>query len=131
MTWLQKRLKELGYTHEDLRQLLRARGIKKSRVSITNWANGSPIPLLNNVRETKIFADVLQWSLPEMLVAMGHDLEMPVELLPEIEELLPLIRQYHELSPLRRQLFMETLQQFAKLGLNISDDDLTDALGNA
>lgn len=127
MKWLQARLDELRYTHEDLKNLLAKKGIERSRATITGWTNDKPVSLLGNPQEAEILAEVLKWSLPELLVAAGYNIGMPIELVPEITELLQVIQRYNDM-PKRRRLFILTLRQFVQVATNISEDDLRNAL---
>ncbi|MEO1288555.1 MAG: hypothetical protein AAFV93_12370 [Chloroflexota bacterium] len=85
MTWLKKRLKELEYTHNDLQKALEEKGIKRVRATITGWTNDKPVSLLNNPEDAKKLADVLDWTVLELLVAAGYDIDIPAELSEIIE----------------------------------------------
>ncbi|MEM9952632.1 MAG: hypothetical protein AAF846_13585 [Chloroflexota bacterium] len=85
MTWLKKRLRELGYTHNDLQKALEEKDIKRVRATITGWTNNKPVSLLNNPEHAKKLADVLDWTVLELLVAAGYDIDIPDELSEIIE----------------------------------------------
>lgn len=90
MTWLQKRLDKLSYTHEDFRCILEKKGIKRVRATITGWTNGKPIKCLSDPSKAKIFAKALKWNLFELFVAANYDFKVP-------KELVPLIKHYNNL----------------------------------
>lgn len=84
MNWLQKRLNELKYTHSDLQKALTQEGIERVRATITGWTNDKPVSLLSNPEHTSKLAKVLNWTVMDLLVAAGYDLETPAELIPII-----------------------------------------------
>ncbi|MGJ3240557.1 MAG: hypothetical protein ACFE0Q_17750 [Anaerolineae bacterium] len=117
MSWLQQRLKELGYTHQDLQAALEEKGIKRVRATITGWTNDKPISLMNDPEQARILADILDWSMLEMLIAAGYDVGVPPELAPFIDT-------YKEASPKQRNLFIQNLH-FIRLFLSrLSEEEL-------
>lgn len=96
MTWLQRRLDTLGYTHRDLAQALAERGIERVRGTISGWARGSiTVSILANPKTATALADALDWSVSEMLIAAGYPLDalpadVPAEIYPLLEAMQPL-----------------------------------------
>lgn len=121
MTWLQERLDELCYTHEDLRQMLQRYGIERSRVAITGWTNGRPIPLLCDAKETEILARVLKWTSLELFMAAGYEVGVN-------QELITMIQRYNSLKPFQKHLFLLAAQQFMRASSGINKDDVENAL---
>jgi len=112
MTWLKKRLKELGMTHQDLTDTLQRLGIEKSRPTVSNWVNGHPIPLLMSPAETSVLAMALQWTVSEMLISAGYIIQL-AEVPPEIMRYLPQISKLR--TPAEKETFCETIE----FGLNL------------
>jgi hypothetical protein len=112
MTWLKKRLKELGMTHQDLTDTLHHLGIEKSRPTVSNWVNGHPIPLLMSPEETSVLAMALEWSVTEMLISAGYKLQV-AEVPPEIALYLP------QINKLTTQKEKETFRDTIEFGLNL------------
>jgi len=123
MIWLQKRLKELGYTHEDLRSLLARHGIERSRATITGWTNEKPIPLLSNPEEASILAKVLDWSLLELFIAAEYDLGLD-------KGLFKLLLRYYQLTSDQKKLFMRPTKQYMKMVEILSEEEVKNALKN-
>ncbi len=119
MNWLQERLNKLGYTHHDLQQELEKRGIRRVRATITGWTNDNPVSLLNNPVEAKILADVLRWSVLEMLIAAGYDIGIPQKLIPFIEA-------YQSAGKRRRSMFLQNLAFVTEFLKDYRDEDLDD-----
>jgi len=123
MIWLQKRLDELGYTHEDLRSLLARHGIDRSRATITGWTNKKPIPLLSNPKEASILAEVLKWSLLELFIAAGYDCGLD-------KGLFKLLLRYDQLTSKQKKLFMRPTKQYMNMVEILSEEEVEDALKN-
>ena len=119
MNWLQERLNKLNYTHHDLQQELEKRGISRVRATITGWTNEKPVSLLNDPGESKILADVLEWSVLEMLIAAGYDIGIP-------QKLIPFIKKYQKASKKRKSMFLQNLAFITKFLEDYSDEDLDD-----
>jgi hypothetical protein len=108
MTWLQKRLDELGYTHTDLTDRLAQHDIHRVRGTISGWARGNiNVTLLANPDEAQILADVLEWNLPELLIAAGYPIAPDDYAIPQ--EMLPLLPTMRALNPEERTILVETL----------------------
>ena len=108
MTWLQKRLDELGYTHADLTRELEQHGIQRVRGTISGWARGHiNVTLLANPDEAQVLAKVLQWDLPELLVAAGYPIAPGGYSIPR--EMLPLLPTLRALDPHERRVLVELL----------------------
>lgn len=103
MNWLQRRLNKLNYTHQDLQGKLAEKDIHRVRATITGWTNDKPVSLLNDPDEAKILAEVLQWTVLDMLVAAGYDIPVP-------EELIVYIKAYRNAGEKRRGLFLHNLR---------------------
>lgn len=127
MTWLQQRLNELGLTHDDLRERLAQRGIDRVRATITGWTNGKAIKLLSDPEQASILAEALKWTLTELLLAAGYEIEADIEIRPELYSL---IRQYNDLSYYRRILFMQTLRRFTEFADSLTEDELHQAIAD-
>lgn len=117
MNWLQERLNELNYTHQDLQQKLAEKNIHRVRATITGWTNDKSVSLLNDPAEAKILADVLDWSVLDMLVAADYDVAVPKELTVFIEE-------YRKASGKRRGMFLQNLEFVMKFLEDFGEDQL-------
>ena len=118
MTWLQKRLDELGYTHTDLTDKLAAQGIHRVRGTISGWARGNiNVTLLANPDEAQTLASVLEWNLPELLIAAGYPITPDEYTIPR--EMLPLLPTMRALNPEERTILVETLLYSSKVVENI------------
>ncbi len=108
MTWLQKRLDELGYTHADLTNELAQHGIQRVRGTISGWARGHiNVTLLANPDEALVLAKVLQWELTELLLAAGYPIAPNSYSIPR--EVLPLLPTLRALDPHERRVLVELL----------------------
>lgn len=121
MNWLQARLKELGLTHDDLRQALAERGIERVRATITGWTHGKPISLFNNPEQTRILAETLEWSTTEMLIAAGYDITPPVP-----DNLLEALEIFAGFTEAKKKLFLFGLGVITEFTGNLPDDILND-----
>ena len=115
MNWLQERLNVLEYTHQDLQRALGKKDIHRVRATITGWTNGKPVSLLNNPVEAKILAEVLEWSVLEMLMAADYDIDIP-------GELIPFIKTYQKAGKRRRSMLLFMM----KFLDDYSDEELDD-----
>lgn len=117
MNWLQKRLDDIDYTHQDLQNALSDVGIERVRATITGWTNGKPIALLNNPAHARKLATALKWSMMEMLVAAGYGIDIPYELTDFIHE-------YKMASPIRKIMFMKNISFVSGFLSALSDEEL-------
>lgn len=118
MTWLQRRLDELDYTHADLRKHLANKGIVRVRETITGWANGKPVSLLNDPQHAQILAETLNWTVLDMLNAAGF-VSIP-------DELIAFIKEYQSVSPERKIRLIDGLQLLTDFFDNFTDEELND-----
>src|SRR5690349_20188478 len=105
--WLQTRLNELDMTHEQFVQRLADHQIVRSRVTVTNWVNGTPISLFSSPEETKHLADALEWSVDVMLMEAGYDIRYSAISVPR--ELMPHVRFYKRLKPEQQSQYLEAV----------------------
>ena len=106
--WLQTRLNELDMTHEQFVQRLAEHEIVRSRVTVTNWVNGTPISLFSSPEETKRLADALEWSVDLMLMEAGYDIRYSAIAVPK--ELMPHVRFYKRLKPPQQSQYLEAVE---------------------
>lgn len=123
MSWVQQRLDELGYTHQDLKSALAELGIVRVRATITGWTNGKPIKLLSNPDDTKKLAEALNWSVLEMLIAAGYEVDIPSEILDFIYE-------YKVANQTRKIIYMKNIAFVSGFMSALSDDELDIPIGN-
>lgn len=69
-SWLKKRREQIGLSQKAFADRLAERGIKRETNSISHWESGNTIPLLGSKEESRILADVLQWTLEELLAVV-------------------------------------------------------------
>jgi hypothetical protein len=105
--WLQTRLNELGLTHEQFVKRLAEYKIKRSRVTVTNWVNGTPISLFANPEEAKRLANALEWSVDVMLFEAGYEIGQGTLNVPK--ELIPHIRLYKRLKQPQKAQYLESI----------------------
>ena len=122
--WLQARLTELDMTHEQFVKRLKEHQIIRSRVTVTNWVNGTPISLFTNPEETKRLADALEWSVDEMLFEAGYEIRQNTISVPK--ELLPHIRLYKRLKPLQQAQYLDSMDFVGKMIWRVRNDGRRD-----
>lgn len=120
--WLKLRLDVLGIDRQELVDRLHKKGIKRSPQTISNWMNGNPIPLLSTAKETAILAEVLDWTVTEMLIAADYPIQTQETDIPP--DLLPVIMQAKRLSAKRLKWVIETLLYSIHLWENVQDDEM-------
>jgi hypothetical protein len=118
--WLQIRLTVLGMTHEQFVKRLAEHKIKRSRVTITNWVNGTPISLFTSPDDTKRLANALEWSVDEMLLEAGYEIGSKTLTVPM--ELIPHIRFYKRLKPTQQSQYLESIDFVASMIRRVRDD---------
>jgi hypothetical protein len=110
--WLQSRLKKLGLTHDQFVKRLAQQGIKRTRVTVTNWVNGTPITLLMNPADTKRLALALDWSVDDLLMEAGYEIgEKGITVPPE---LVTHIRLYKKLVKPHSLRYIESITLLGK-----------------
>jgi hypothetical protein len=119
--WLQKRLNELEMTHDDFVERLAEFGIIRTRVTITNWVNGSPIKPLMNPAETKLLALALYWSVDELLIEAGYDIGTKGLTVPR--ELFPHVRLFKKLKKPHSDRYLESIDFVGQMLKQIQDND--------
>jgi hypothetical protein len=122
--WLQSRLNELEMTHEQFVKRLAEHQIVRSRVTITNWVNGTPISLFTSPEDTKKLADALEWHVDEMLLAAGFDIRPSAISIPM--ELLPHVRFYKRLRKYQQSRYLEAIRFVSNMFRQFRDDGLND-----
>jgi hypothetical protein len=122
--WLQSRLNELEMTHEQFVKRLAEHQIFRSRVTITNWVNGTPISLFTSPEDSKRLADALEWSVDEMLLAAGFDIRPSAISIPM--ELLPHVRFYKRLRKQQQSRYLESIRFVSNMFRQFRDDGLND-----
>ena len=123
MSWIQARLDSLEYTHKDLQNALEELGVIRVRATITGWTNGKPIKLLSDPEDTKKLAKALNWSVMEMLIAAGYDLEIPAELSYFIHE-------YKIASQKRKMIFLKNMSFVLGFVSALKEEDLDISIEN-
>jgi hypothetical protein len=122
--WLQSRLNELEMTHEQFVKRLAEHQIFRSRVTITNWVNGTPISLFTSPEDSKRLANALEWSVDEMLLAAGFDIRPSAISIPS--ELLPYVRFYKRLRKQHQSQYLESIRFVSNMFRKIRDDVLNE-----
>ena len=117
MNWLQKRLDDLNYTHQDLQHNLAELGINRVRETITGWTNGKPIALLSNPEDTQKLAQALNWTVMELLIEAGYDIGIP-------REMADFIHDYKISSPPKKFVFMKNISFVSGFLSAITDEEL-------
>ena len=123
MSWIQARLDSLEYTHKDLQNALEELGVIRVRATITGWTNGKPIKLLSDPDDTKKLAKALKWSVIEMLIAAGYDLEIP-------EELGYFIHEYKTADQKRKIIYQKNISFVTSFANELDDEDLDISITN-
>lgn len=123
MSWIQDRLDSLDYTHQDLQNALSELGVVRVRATITGWTNGKPIKLLSDPEGTKKLAKALKWSVIEMLIAAGYDLEIP-------EELGYFIHEYKTADQKRKIIYLKNISFVTSFANELDDEDLNISITN-
>lgn len=122
--WLKSRLKDLGLTHEQFVERLAVHGIVRTRVTITNWVNGTPITLFMSPHETKCMAEALGWSVDELLSEAGYDIgEKSLSIPPE---LITHIKLYKKLRRPHSDRYLESVAFVGKVLKQIQDSNESD-----
>jgi hypothetical protein len=122
--WLQSRLNELEMTHEQFVKRLAEHQIVRSRVTITNWVNGTPISLFTSPEDTKRLANALEWSVDEMLLEAGFDIRPSAIAVPK--ELMPHVRFYKRLRKPHQSRYLESIQFVTNMFRPFRDDGLNE-----
>ena len=130
MHWLRQRLKILKMSQADLSFQLERHGISKTRQAIASWMSkdGNPVPMLGTPTEAIILAEILGWSVTEMLLAAGYPIvensvKIPTELLPQIVE-------FAKLDAKRLSLVIKTIAHIMNLQAAMDDDEVSNANDN-
>ena len=130
MHWLRQRLKTLKMSQADLSFQLERRGISKTRQAIASWMSkdGNPVPMLGTPTDAIILAEILGWSVTEMLLAAGYPIvensvKIPTELLPQIVE-------FAKLDAKRLSLVIKTIAHIMNLQATMDDDEVSNANDN-
>ena len=130
MHWLKRRLKYLKMSQADLSMQLEKRGINKTRQAISSWTSrdDNPVPMLATPAETIILAEILDWSVTDMLIAAGYPIiansvQIPSELLSQIVE-------FAKLDAARLSLVVKTIDHIMYLQESMDDEEVSHARNN-
>lgn len=75
MNWLERRLKELDITQEELATRLQLEGLKTSRSTISAWVTGRNSPRFKDTELRQALAKALKLTTREMLRRAGYETE--------------------------------------------------------
>ncbi len=77
--WIVKRRLTIGISQTEFVERLTKQGLAINRATASQWERGRNNPPIDNPDVAKVIANALEWSVLDLLIAVGYDIQIEID----------------------------------------------------